>query len=132
MYFNPKEDALMRLTIGSDTRLSSLQSDFNNYFPYLKIEFFKIPHRIGEALAKNLIYDKNKLVRDCRLMKKEGDLEFKDSMTVADFEEKFQKEFGLSVQVFRRSGNVWLETSATDSWTLEQQNGEGAELSSGL
>jgi hypothetical protein len=132
MYFNPKEDALMRLTIGSDTRLSSLQSDFNNYFPYLKIEFFKIPHRIGEALAKNLIYDKNKMVRDCRLMKSEGVLEFSDSMTVSDFEEKFQKEFGLSVQVFRRSGNVWLETSATDSWTLEQQNSEGAELSSGL
>ena len=59
MYFNLKEDAVMRLTIGSDTRLSSLQSDFNDYFPYLKIEFFKIPHRIGEALAKNLIYDKN-------------------------------------------------------------------------
>ncbi|HOS49086.1 MAG TPA: hypothetical protein PLG57_10645 [Bacteroidia bacterium] len=132
MYFNPKEDALMRLTIGGDTRLSSLQSDFNNYFPYLKIEFFKIPHRIGEALAKNLIYDKNKMVRDCRLMKSEGVLEFSNSMTVSDFEDKFQKEFGLSVQVFRRSGNVWLETSATDSWTLEQQNSEGAELSSGL
>lgn len=132
MYFNPKEDALMRLTIGGDTRLSSLQSDFNNYFPYLKIEFFKIPHRIGEALAKNLIYDKNKMVRDCRLMKSEGVLEFSNSITVSDFEDKFQKEFGLSVQVFRRSGNVWLETSATDSWTLEQQNSEGAELSSGL
>jgi hypothetical protein len=132
MYFNPKEDALMRLTIGGDTRLSSLQSDFNNYFPYLKIEFFKIPHRIGEALAKNLIYDKNKMVRDCRLIKSEGVLEFSNSMTVSDFEDKFQKEFGLSVQVFRRSGNVWLETSATDSWTLEQQNSEGAELSSGL
>lgn len=132
MYFNQKEDAIMRLTIGSDTRLSSLQSDFNNYFPYLKIEFFKIPHRIGEALAKNLIYDKNKIVRDCRLMKSEGFLEFNNVVTVSDFEQKFQKEFGLSVQVFRRSGNVWLETSATDSWTLEQQNSEGAELSSGL
>ncbi len=132
MYFNLKEDAVMRLTIGSDTRLSSLQSDFNDYFPYLKIEFFKIPHRIGEALAKNLIYDKNKMVRDCRLMMSLGVLEFNESMTVSDFEGKFQKEYGLSVQVFRRSGNVWLETSATDSWTLAQQNDEGAELSSGL
>ena len=132
MYFNLKEDAVMRLTIGSDTRLSSLQSDFNDYFPYLKIEFFKIPHRIGEAWAKNLIYDKNKMVRDCRLMMSLGVLEFNESMTVSDFEGKFQKEYGLSVQVFRRSGNVWLETSATDSWTLAQQTDEGAELSSGL
>jgi hypothetical protein len=37
--------------------------------------------------------------------------------------------YGLSVQVFRKSGNVWLETSATDNWTLRQQNNEGAELS---
>jgi hypothetical protein len=33
------------------------------------------------------------------------------------------------VQVFRKSGNVWLETSATDAWSLKQQNQEGMDLS---
>jgi hypothetical protein len=40
------------------------------------------------------------------------------------------QEFGLCVQVFRKSGNHWIETSLTNSWTLEQQNREGFELSS--
>jgi hypothetical protein len=30
--------------------------------------------------------------------------------------------------VFRKSGAVWLITSATDNWTLSQQNEEGKSL----
>jgi hypothetical protein len=36
---------------------------------------------------------------------------------------------GLYVQVFRKSGKVWLETTATDNWSLYKQNEEGQELS---
>ena len=37
------------------------------------------------------------------------------------------KTFGLSAQVFRLSGDVWLETTSTDNWTLEEQNSTGQE-----
>ena len=50
-------------------------------------------------------------------------------MTVNQLELLIFSKFGLAAQVFRKSGNVWLETSATDNWTLLQQNNEGAELS---
>jgi hypothetical protein len=33
------------------------------------------------------------------------------------------------VQVFRKSGKVWLETTVTDGWTLEEQNLQGEALS---
>jgi hypothetical protein len=29
------------------------------------------------------------------------------------------------MQLFRNSGKIWLETGATDSWSLEDQNKEG-------
>jgi hypothetical protein len=45
---------------------------------------------------------------------------------VSKVEMGFQESFGISVQVFRKSGKVWLETSATDCWTLEEQNEQGA------
>ena len=38
-----------------------------------------------------------------------------------------QEEFGLHVQVFRKSGNTWLETSTSDDLTLEDQNFKGKE-----
>jgi hypothetical protein len=32
-------------------------------------------------------------------------------------------------QVYRKSGKIWLETTVTDSWTLEEQNKQGESLS---
>jgi hypothetical protein len=129
MYGRINPNANMMIKISNERRLSGLQADFNALFPFLKIEFFKTPHKIGEALAKNLIHVNSRFVRDCRVSKTEGDLIINEQMTVNELEEQFLSKFGLSAQVFRKSGNVWLETSATDSWSLRQQNDEGAELS---
>jgi hypothetical protein len=52
-------------------------------------------------------------------------------MTVTDFENALMDQFGLSAQVFRRSGNLWLETTITDYWTLKQQNEHGREITIG-
>jgi hypothetical protein len=42
--------------------------------------------------------------------------------TVANLEDAFAQCFGLSVQVFRKSGKLWIQTTATDQWTLGEQN----------
>jgi hypothetical protein len=50
-------------------------------------------------------------------------------MTTAQVEELFLKKTKLHAEVFRKSGRVWLRTTATDYRTLEEQNtmGEMAE-----
>ena len=53
-------------------------------------------------------------------------------MTVGDLEQRFQDVYGLSVQVFRKSGKVWLETTVTDNWTLDEQNDKEQSLSNYL
>ena len=50
-------------------------------------------------------------------------------MTVVDLEQSFSDVFGLGVQIFRKSGKVWLETTVTDGWTLDEQNRQGEALS---
>ncbi|MFN0188193.1 MAG: hypothetical protein ACKVQV_05780 [Bacteroidia bacterium] len=120
---------MLKILISDERKLMEIQRDFNSYFPFLKLEFFKVPHKIGEGSAKSLLLDSNKLIRDIRSNRPESHLEFKDEMTVNQLEELIFSKFGLAAQVFRKSGNVWLETSATDNWTLLQQNNEGAELS---
>jgi hypothetical protein len=32
-----------------------------------------------------------------------------------------ESDYGLHVQVFRKSGNIWLETSVSDHLTLSEQ-----------
>ncbi len=129
MYSRFNQNEMLKIQISDERTLKEIQNDFNSYFPFLKLEFFKAPHRVGQGSAKDLIIAPIKLVKDCRTKKPAGFLEIKEGMTVSQLEQLFFASFGLSAQVFRKSGNVWLETSATDNWTLLQQNNEGAELS---
>lgn len=117
------------IKIEDEQEIRFIQKQFNSMFPFLKLEFFKKPHRNGEASAKALLYDNDRKIGECRLRHTEGSLEINDSMTVTELEQRFMQDYGLSVQVFRKSGSVWLETSATDAWTLRQQNEEGKDLS---
>lgn len=48
-------------------------------------------------------------------------------MKVSELESVFTETFGLSVQVFRKLGNVWLQTTTTDNWTLAEQNQKASE-----
>ncbi|MBK9961781.1 MAG: hypothetical protein IPP06_10775 [Saprospiraceae bacterium] len=68
--------------------------------------------------------DSNTLIKNCRSVHGEGEIEIFPSTKVSTLENKFREVFGLHVQVFRKSGNVWIETTVTDDWTLEKQNNE--------
>jgi hypothetical protein len=50
-----------------------------------------------------------------------------NNITVIELENQFA-DMGLMAEVFRKSGNVWIESSLTDNWTLQQQNTEGEEI----
>jgi hypothetical protein len=62
-------------------------------------------------------------------LKNNGELALNDLMTVGELENSLLENFGLNVQVSRRSGTLWLETTMSDKWTLKQQNDHGRELS---
>ncbi len=64
----------------------------------------------------------------CRKMHNEGIVDISIDKTVAELESELWIKFGLSAQVFRKTGSVWVETNLTDAWTLERQNIEGQEL----
>lgn len=119
----------MEIQINDSRTISELQRDFNKEFPFLKIEFFDAPHRTEKALPKSKMFSHDKKIGSCRRTHTSGKLSVTARDTVSSFENEFWKRFGLSAQVFRKSGNLWIETSLTDSWSLERQNREGLELS---
>ena len=119
----------MKITINDNRKIFAIQEEFNSAFPYLKLEFFAKPHTVGGGSAKKLIRHSSKTLGECRTVHNKGHITITPQMTVAELEQRFSDADGLGVQVFRKSGKVWLETTVTDSWTLEQQNNEGESLS---
>ena len=117
------------LTINDSQSIEGLQEEFNSAFPYLKIEFFKERHRPGIGTEKKSMYnDTHEKIFNLESTPKQGKIALDASHTVQQLEAEFDEKFGLFIQVFRKSGSIWLETSKTDNWTLEQQNEEGRSL----
>jgi hypothetical protein len=117
----------MNIQIRKSKVIGEVQKDFTNAYPYLKLEFYRnMTRRPGSTIRQNLI--KSDLLNAAG-NQKEGDLEITDSMTVGQLEKAFYDKFGMMVQVSRKSGSIWLETTMTDNWTLKQQNEHGRELS---
>ena len=119
----------MNLRIAPNRLISDLQKDFNNAFPFLKIEFFQNRGRQLPAFTFGQILPHDKRIVEGQTAVTDGDIEVSSDMKVRDLEKIFKDQFSLVAQVFRRSGNLWLETTMTDGWTLGQQNEHGREIS---
>ena len=119
----------MQITINDHRKIFSIQEEFNVVFPYLKIEFFSKPHKSGGGSSKKFVKHNSKTLGECRTIHNKGQITITPNMTVVDLEQNFNDVYGLGIQVFRMSGKVWLETTVTDGWTLEEQNREGESLS---
>lgn len=117
-----------KINIAKTKTIGELQKEFNTIFPFLKIEFFIDPHVMGKGSAKNKMINNATQIGDIQKIKDVHTIALESNFSVSNLEQKFESELGLYIQVFRKSGNVWLETSATDSWTLAEQNEEGEML----
>ena len=119
----------MKITINDHRKIFAIQKEFNEMFPYLKLEFFSKPHKVGAPSSKKILHHPSKTMGQCRVIHNKGTLTIMPAMTVAELEQNFNDVYGLSVQVFRKSGKAWLETTVTDGWSLEEQNRQGEALS---
>ena len=110
------------MIIKDSQSLKEIQQEFSSLFPYLKVEFYSRKHsEFGGSHKRDQLHP-DQLVQDIRTIHNEGDIAIDPNMTVLVFEQLFEDKFGLHVQVFRKSGNIWIQTSVTDYLTLEMQN----------
>jgi hypothetical protein len=121
----------MFLHIAPHRLISDVQKEFNTWFPYLKLEFFRNNSFTRRDLATQEIIPQNRKIAEGQTIIRDGDIEISEEMKVREIERIFKDKLNLTVQVFRKSGNLWLETTMTDNWTLHQQNNHGKEISTG-
>ena len=119
----------MIILITKNSLVKDIQDQFSAYFPFLRIEFLK------KSLDEKVILKKeyaiaNDFFKRISSENNEGELHLDLKQTVAGLERDFKEYFGVSINIFRRSGNVWIETILTDDWTLERQNKEGEQITS--
>ncbi len=117
----------MKIDVSENITIDDLQKSFEEQFQFLKLMFFKKPHVAKEGSAKKDIL--NGGTKLTSIISKNGNVTFDENTTVTELEELFKEKFGLNVQVFRKSGKSWIETTVTDNWTLKKQNEQGKELS---
>ena len=105
----------MDIQITPETKISELKASFSKRFPHLKIEFFS-------GITRKIAGDEQLEVQAISGRKQPGALHITGLTTVFELEKLFNLRYGLNAEVFRKSGSDWLETTATDEWTLDEQN----------
>lgn len=108
-----------------NSTIAEVKDYFHNVLPYLKLEFYAASHDEKEGSLK----DKLLLPGTELHVLNESTVIFEfvidENETVAQFEHLLFEHFGWNAQVFRKSGEVWLQTMTTDSWSLKKQNQKG-------
>ena len=112
----------MKIALSLQTTLGETQTAFAEAFPGLKLVFFSKPHQAYKgSAAKFMLMEKEMLLSEASPALTACELNLVSEMSVSSVEQLFESECGLHVQVFRRSGRTWLETSVSDDLTLAQQ-----------
>lgn len=115
--------------INDNRKIFSIQEEFNAEFPFLKIDFYAKSNRHGGPSSEKIVEKSSKTIGDCRTTHENGTITISPNMTVAELESLFNNEYGLKINISRKSGKSWIETNVTNNWTLEKQNDQGRILS---
>ncbi len=118
----------MRQEITDEQTIAEVQELFHYIFPFLKIDFFEKDltdvNKINKPVANT-----GRRLGEFRPAKNEASSIWLDKfIKVNELERYINATYRLQAQVFRRSRNVWLETTITNNWTLEEQNKQGEML----
>jgi len=112
----------MYLDINDNTSLEEIQNTFSNFYPYLKIDFFRRGHKKYEASEEGDRVDPKTLVGELKRTHVSGILEIQPTYRVADVEREFRERFGLSVQICEKEEGSWQQTTGMDDFTLKDLN----------
>jgi len=113
----------MKIYVTRQSTIGEIQKDFRDMYPYLKLEFYKHADHANGArngrLQASFVQGK---INSGRVYVA---IDISPHISTSDLEADIFETLGISAQVFRRSGNIWMCTTHTDQWSLRLQNEEG-------
>lgn len=120
----------MNFEIREENTIAEVQTLFNTCFPYLKIDFFEKNVSFFPSIVsyKPMLHTERKLIEFRKDSKKIAPFQVTKELNVTAVEKFMQSFYSIYAQVYRKSGNVWLETTVTGNWSLEEQNKQGRSI----
>jgi hypothetical protein len=119
------KSCIMNLYVNQGSTLGEIQKDFRDMYPYLKLEFYKrIQTGSHRASSKDRL-QANYLPGRINTGRVYAAIDISPQRSAGELENDILDTLGVSAQVLRRSGNIWIQTTDTDKWSLRLQNEEG-------
>jgi len=112
----------MHIAITDNTTFGDIQEVFADFYPYLRIEFYKRAHRLYEPSREIDWIGLEQTVGQVRQTPVSGLLEIRPLEKAGDVEKEFQERFGLPVQVLVQEKDRWVQTTGMDDFTLKDLN----------
>ena len=119
---------MMNVIISDSTYIRDIQNEFNKNYSHLWIDFFYPGNSSEMPTVKSVIIPPDTLAKHLIAIKGTVSINLSGTKTVVQLEKDFLEILGTKVKVMRKSGNVWVGTSYTNNWTLENQNFEGKDI----
>ncbi len=109
-------------------RITDVKDRFQALFPLLQLRFYQISHEPGHSSAhRDEIPDNNLTLIEFNPNFTAGEIPLDEDTTAGQLEMSFASMFGLYVQVFRKAGKHWIQTTNTDEWPLSRQQAAAAD-----
>jgi hypothetical protein len=121
----------MKIQLYPNKKVEEIKEEFNSSYPYLKIVFVNRKEDPKDGSAMGEVEACARLI-DVSGLLKEGEIDIMPTDSIKEVEQRFEKQHGLPVQIFRKQKGVWMDTSVTDDLTLHEQNTWGREASKPL
>ena len=111
----------MILHVKPDIKATDLIRQFNEIYPFLRLEIYYRGEEMSDATHDCMLCDivHRKAVESFAIL---------PEMKVSEVESMFWENMGIQISIFRKSGKTWLESSFTNYWSLERQNSLGKDM----
>jgi hypothetical protein len=110
-------------------KMKDIEEQFNHAFPYLHLSITDCK-KASEPSPRQAIETGNESnIGQFSPSELDSNRIIDETMTVEQLESILLHQFGCNAKVYRRSGNVWLQTKFTNGWTLKEQNQMGKDTS---
>jgi hypothetical protein len=116
----------MDLQVTEKKTFKDMQEEFNRVYPFLWIDFYYSNPGYG-AGNSGKIKPETVIKKQCAL-NQHTVININSNKSVAQLEDDFIETLNVKIKVLRKSGNVWVGTSYTRNWTLDNQNFQGQQI----
>ena len=112
----------MTINITPDRVIKEIQKEFNEEFPFLKIEFCLKKAEEAEHKTKQQFCNPELKLLDLARKPESGWIVLHPWYTIRYIKEVFKTRFGLNTKIFRKENDQYIQILGTDAFTLEEQN----------